>query len=229
MEREHAIEIRLLIEHARKDALSRYLVTKAAMRGSFHAGLLGQSGPSPLAQKTLDESLRTIIESADRTERQSIAATSTAVRESSGASVASEDIEDRVHEFQGRFSKQFSNDARAVSSLFRKTQLRLQSTVVPRSDTYEQAIAAIESEDMTQYVDAAGRKWKSSHYLLTLSGQFYYGLANDLSVSQVLAAGRPTLTLDRPGHDSDGSTFRLRDLESIRDSHLHPGSRAIVF
>lgn len=228
MEREQAIEIRLSIETARKELLDRYAVTKAAMKGAFHSALFQGALPNPNAQRQLDNELKRVSQSAIATETRSVVSESTRIQKMATASVESEDVAERISEFQRAISAQIVNDARRVSELFRKTQLRLQSSVVPREETYQGAIVAINDESMFSYKDSIGRTWLSRHYMITLSGKFYYELANDLSVAQIMSEGKTMMTLDRPGHESDGSKFSLADLSMVKEQHLHPGSKGIV-
>lgn len=228
MEREQAIEIRLSIETARKGLLDRYAVTKAAMRGAFHAALFQGSLPNPNAQRQLDNELKRIAQSAIATEKLSVETESTRIQNMAQSSVDREDVSDRISEFQRAISAQIGNDARIVSELFRKTQLRLQSSIVPREETYQGAIVAINDEALFSYKDSIGRTWLSRHYMVTLSGKFYYELANDLSVAQIMSEGKTTMTLDRPGHESDGAEFSLADLSFVKQEYLHPGSKGIV-
>ena len=228
MEREQAIEIRLSIETARKELLDRYAVTKAAMKGAFHSALFQGTLPNPNAQRQLDHELKRIAKSAIATETRSVVSESTKIQKMASASVETEDVAERISAFQRAISAQLSNDARIVSELFRKTQLRLNSTVVPREETYQGAIQAINSDKLFSYRDSIGRTWLSRHYFITLSGKFYYELANDLSVAQIMSEGKTMMTLDRPGHESDGTEFSLSDLSMVKEQYLHPGSKGIV-
>ena len=228
MEREQAIEIRLSIETARKQLLDRYAVTKSAMKGAFHSALFQGALPNPNAQRQLDHELKRIAKAAIDTETRSVVSESTKIQRMAESSVESEDVAERISEFQRSIAAQIGNDARMVSELFRKTQLRLQSSVVPREETYQGAIVAINDDQLFSYKDSIGRTWLSRHYMITLSGKFYYELANDLSVAQIMSEGKTTMTLDRPGHESDGSEFSLADLSMVREQYLHPNSKGIL-
>ena len=228
MEREQAIEIRLSIETARKELLDRYAVTKAAMKGAFHSALFQGTLPNPNAQRQLDNELKRVAQSAIATETRSVVSESTRILEMATANVETEDVAERISAFQRAISAQITNDARRVSELFRKTQLRLQSSVVAREETYQGAIVAINDEAMFSYKDSIGRTWLSRHYMITLSGKFYYELANDLSVAQIMSEGKTMMTLDRPGHESDGLEFSLADLSIVKEQYLHPGSKGIL-
>ena len=228
MERERAIDIRLSIETARKELLDRYAVTKAAMKGSFHSALFQGTLPNPNAQRQLDNELKRIAKSAIATETRSVVSEATKIQKLASTSVETEDVAERISEFHRAISAQLGNDARIVSELFCKTQLRLQSSVVPREQTYQQAISGINDEQLFSYRDSIGRTWLSRHYFITLSGSFYYKLVNDLSVAQIMSEGKTVLTLDRPGHESDGTEFSLSDLSMVKEQYLHPGSKGIV-
>ena len=228
MERERAIEIRIAIETARKEMLDRYSVVKAAMRGAFHSALFQGALPNPNAQRLLDRELKRTAQSAIATETRSVVSEATKLLKLAQTNVEFEDVAQRISDFQKSISAQIGHDARIASELFRKTQLRLQSSVVPREETYQQSIAAINDESVFSYRDSIGRTWLSRHYMITLSGKFYYELANDLSLAQVMSEGKTTITLDRPGHESDGLEFSLADLSEVRKQYLHPGSKGIV-
>lgn len=228
MDREQAIETRLIVEQARKELLDRYALLNASMRAAFHRGLFEGSLPNPRAQNMVDHELRRYGNAASQNERDLAKITSARVMLKSGADVDSEDVARRSERFSDVLSRQISNDAKAVSNLFHKTQLRLQSNVVPRDETYSQALEAINSDKMFLYVDAKRRQWASKHFVRVFSNDYYYGLVNDFSIGIAVAQGRKTVVLDRPGHETDGAILRVANIDKEKQKYLHPGSQGIV-
>jgi len=225
---DRAVEVRMLIEQERHGLVNRYRSTQSAMRGAFHAALFNQQRPNVKAADDLKKELISIYKAAIDTEKRSALAGANLVVGATGSELAPEDVSDRVSDFHALIRKQLQRDASAVTELFRKTQLRLQSNVVPAVETFSQAIRLINGEDVFVYVDALGRKYQSMYYLVTLSGQHYYDMANDISVSQILSSNKQMMVLDRPGHESDGMEFKTSEINTVKKAYLHPGSQGIL-
>lgn len=228
MDRAVASEIRLTIEGARVEMAARYSLNKQAMRGVFHGALIEGIRPDIRLQKRLNKELGRIVTTAGMVEIDLSRQTVSQVKTLAGSLVANDEIEDRLMEYQKKVGQQLKRDAREVGELFRRTQLSMTSTFVDRDQTLRAALNRITTKQVFGYVDAQGRLWESDRYLVLLSAQFYYGLANDLSIADKISQGQMVGEVNRPGHKTDGMKFNLTEWPDIRGEIAHPQSKTIV-
>lgn len=228
MERAVASEIRRVIEGARVDQAARYSLTKQAMRGAFHNALIQGIRPDMRLQKGLKRDLDRIVTTAGMSEIDLSRKTVNEVTELAGSLVDQDKITDRLLEYQKNVGQQLKRDSRQVSELFRRTQLSMTSNFVARDQTLQAALNSVHTKQVFGFVDARGRLWESDRYLALLSAQFYYDLANDLSIADLISRGGTVGEVDRPGHETNGMRFNLSEWPDIKGDIAHPQSKTIV-
>lgn len=224
----NASDVRLVIQRARGDLLQRYDVSKTAMRGAFLSTLMQASRPQAMYQEQLDRELGAIVSAAIKTEREIARIAVAGLLREIDSSLEVEDVIDKVNEFTKSVVRQIRKDAKDVSELFRLTQLRKQTSGESVEIVLLRAIQDVTRQKFFTYIDVKRRLWESSRYLSTLSASFYYSLANDLIVSKMVAQGKNTGVLDRPGHESNGRAIKLSEYDAVRPLYFHPGSQAIL-
>lgn len=224
-----AAKLRQIIERAKRDLVSRYSLVHSAMRGEFMSAIYSGNVPSAKAQSDINRRLAKIGGEAANMERQI-------------ANAITEEIHDVVQwvetpemivallTFQNDVIRQIRRDANAISSLFRNVQTSINALTRDRHLLAKaQALQHISKPGVFTYKDKAGKIWDAKVYLKTHGSRYYYGLANDLAIGDILSQGRTSATLDRPGHPTDGLEIGLNDIDAEMESKLfHPGSRGIL-
>ncbi|MCK5643217.1 MAG: hypothetical protein KAJ19_20580 [Gammaproteobacteria bacterium] len=224
-----ATKLRQIIERAKRDLISRYDLTHAAMRGEFMSAIYSPSVPSAKAQGDLDRRLDIIGSEAARTERNMATSVTEEINEVVDWIKTPEAVAN-LFAFKHDIVSQIGRDARAISSLFRQVQTSLNALTRDKHlSAKAQALKHIIKPSVFAYRDKIGKIWDSKVYLRTRSSKYYYELANDLAVGNIQSEGRTSATLDRPGHPSDGLKIDLVDINPEMESkYFHPGSQGIL-
>lgn len=229
MSMEQATRLRLIIERAKRGLSGRHDLVHAAMRAEFMSAVYSKDLPSAKAKISLDNALHKIGNQAAIIEEILSRQTAIEILNAVHPILKPEWFNASVSKFQKDVASQIGRDARAISVLFGKVQSTIHGL---RGDKHlaakAQALQHVNQPGVFVYKDSVGKIWTAERYLETHGAQFYYGLANELTIETMKLNGKASATVDRPGHKSDGLEIALADFDGIRERYFHPGSQAIL-